>query len=120
MNSAVITEATCVLVVDDDDDFRALACMALEVRGHQVEDASSAADALALLGERGEEFMLVITDHRMPEMTGRQLRDTLATSNPDLAVCVWSAFPDLGADAVVKGMDSLERILDAVEGPTKR
>jgi two-component system cell cycle sensor histidine kinase/response regulator CckA len=65
-------ERCCVLVVDDDPDMLASTVRALRVEGYEVESAGSADDALALL-EAGAEPSVMVTDIRMPDMTGVDL-----------------------------------------------
>lgn len=61
-----------VLIVDDSDTLRKLVIVSLKVlRGCEVAEAASAVEALRLLKE--QDFDLVITDIRMPEMSGLQL-----------------------------------------------
>jgi CheY-like chemotaxis protein len=61
-----------VLVVDDNPTNRRIFRLQLERWGLMVEEAASAAEALALL-DRGEAFDLAILDHQMPGMDGAQL-----------------------------------------------
>lgn len=60
-----------ILLVDDEDDVRAVARMSLgRVGGHEVVDVDSGADALAAL-EVGPPFDAVVLDMQMPAMDGR-------------------------------------------------
>lgn len=60
-----------ILVVDDQPEVRLLFVMTLEMEGYDVCEASSAAEALAVL--RASEVSLVLTDYAMPGGTGTQL-----------------------------------------------
>jgi signal transduction histidine kinase/CheY-like chemotaxis protein/HPt (histidine-containing phosphotransfer) domain-containing protein len=64
-----------VLVVDDSRMSRLVMCKVLESFTFKVEEASCAADALALLEERDKTtpFRLIITDWNMPDTDGIQL-----------------------------------------------
>jgi CheY-like chemotaxis protein len=57
-----------ILVVEDDEDTRQLLALALGVRGHTVQEAHSADDALQRL--RSGRYDLVVTDYDMPGKTG--------------------------------------------------
>lgn len=69
-------EMPCVLVVDDEADFRAVLVRRLQARGIQTLDAGGGAQALALLQSRPVD--VVILDIKMPGMSGvevfRQMR----------------------------------------------
>ena len=62
-----------VLVVDDDANVRALYAVALEEFGHTVAMASDGATALEAL-RTGDHPCVVLTDLRMPQMDGFELR----------------------------------------------
>lgn len=57
-----------LLVVDDDDDLRAIFVDLLELEGHEVRSARNGRDGLALLTDRAPE--LIILDVEMPILTG--------------------------------------------------
>jgi two-component system response regulator GlrR len=57
-----------VLVVEDQDDVRRLLVTALEIEGHDVEEAANAHDGLIRLRE--SRYNLILTDYAMPGGTG--------------------------------------------------
>lgn len=68
-----------ILVVEDDRDLRRLNTEALTFYGYYVDAAEDGALALARIGEQS--YDLMITDNRMPNMTGVELLKELhATS----------------------------------------
>ncbi|MGY2049440.1 response regulator [Methylobacterium sp. JK268] len=83
-----------ILVVDDDPLVRIGTAAMLEDLGHSVREAASAAEALALLGERPG-IDGVITDHAMPGMTGLDLVRRLRTSHPGLPVILATGYAEL-------------------------
>jgi CheY-like chemotaxis protein len=65
-----------LLVVDDDPDILALVQLRLQRAGHKVVGASSGAEALAIVAERGVPDLAVL-DVSMPGMSGLELLSTL-------------------------------------------
>jgi CheY-like chemotaxis protein len=61
-----------VLVVDDDPNLRELVTIRLQKEGHRVVAADSAAEALAVVAQRGAPDVAVL-DVTMPDMTGLEL-----------------------------------------------
>jgi CheY-like chemotaxis protein len=57
-----------VLVVEDQDDVRRLLVTALEIEGHEVDEAGNAYDGLKRLRE--SRYKLVLSDYAMPGGTG--------------------------------------------------
>jgi DNA-binding response OmpR family regulator len=60
-----------ILVVDDDEDFRAGLRIALEMKGYHVEEASNGEEALPMLSAKPP--LLVLLDLQMPVMNGREM-----------------------------------------------
>jgi CheY-like chemotaxis protein len=82
-----------VLVVDDDPLVLMGTADLVEDLGHQVRQAPSATDALALL-ER-EQFDVVLSDQAMPGMTGVELAEEIARRQPDLPVILTTGYADI-------------------------
>ena len=61
-----------VLVVDDDPNLRQLVTVRLQKAGHRVLAADSAAEALAVVADRGAPDVVVL-DVTMPGMSGLEL-----------------------------------------------
>ncbi|HKX78187.1 MAG TPA: PAS domain S-box protein [Novosphingobium sp.] len=87
------TAALDILAVDDDAIVLMNTAMVLEDLGHRVHEATSAAQALAMLGDCPID--LLITDYAMPEMTGDELVEKARSLKPDLPVIVASGYADL-------------------------
>jgi putative two-component system response regulator len=92
-----------LLVVDDEEPIRVAIARFLRTCGFQVEAAACGADALELLGR--ERFMLMLSDIRMPGMTGIALLNRAIEGDPDLAVVMLSAVNDAttATDALARG-----------------
>ncbi len=112
-----------VMVVEDDADQRALIADVLAELGFVVELAPDAGVALALLDD-GAEVELLISDHRMPGMSGVELSRTLAARHPTVRTVLLTAYGDeelarqaMGAHALTVlskplSVIDLERVLD--------
>ncbi|MFT3836459.1 MAG: ATP-binding protein [Myxococcaceae bacterium] len=82
-----------LMLVDDDDLVRKATRVMLEHQGHQVVALGSGADALAAL-QRGAPCELLITDVRMPEMTGNELAERALALRPELRILAISGHTD--------------------------
>jgi CheY-like chemotaxis protein len=82
-----------VLVVDDDALVLLNTVTLAEELGHTVIEASSAAEALAILRERPVD--LVITDYAMPRMNGGQLAQAIVESWPDVKVIIATGYSEM-------------------------
>jgi two-component system response regulator PilR (NtrC family) len=87
-----------ILVVDDERSMRDFLKILLEKEGHDVSTAESGESALALL--LNNTFEVVVSDIRMPGMSGIDLLGKIKEETPDLSVIMITAFasPD---DAVL-------------------
>ena len=79
-------EAPAVLVIDDEDAIRNALSRFFTRRGWQVVQAADGRQALtALAAARGRSaFSLIISDLRMPELSGMELHDRIAEDFPEL------------------------------------
>lgn len=68
MNSTKAPRPARILVVEDQDDVRRMLVTALEIDGHQVDEADSAPAGLKRLREA--RYQLVLSDYAMPGGTG--------------------------------------------------
>jgi len=82
-----------ILVVDDDSSIRRTFAHHLADGGHEVSVAPDATSALAQIGALDP--ALVITDVRMPGMTGLELLARVKESRPDIDVVVMTAHEDM-------------------------
>lgn len=80
-----------ILVVDDEQLVRTALQLYLTHAGHAVELAESAEQALACLDT--EKFDCVVTDNRMPGMTGLELAVAIRTRWPSLRIMMFTAEP---------------------------
>ena len=79
-----------MLVVDDDESLRRVTQLQLEEAGYQVRTASNGAEALALIEE--DTPALVITDLKMPGLSGLEVLKRIRDSHPEITVVMITAF----------------------------
>jgi len=79
-----------ILVVDDDQDMRALLCDELSELGYRVAAAANGRDALKKLGE--EDYAVLLTDLRMQGMQGLELLNEARRDSPGTNVIIMTAF----------------------------
>jgi two-component system, chemotaxis family, chemotaxis protein CheY len=77
-----------ILVIDDDDDLRAMVRRILESRDHEVEEADEGGAGIAHLAQRAPD--LVITDIFMPGQDGIETLIELRKAFPKMKVIVMS------------------------------
>jgi putative two-component system response regulator len=82
-----------VLVVDDEESITDLICTALTPRGYRCATASNGAEALDMLAESPAAF--VVTDVRMPGMSGLALLEQIRAHYPDTFVILLTAYADV-------------------------
>ena len=110
-----------ILLVDDEEGFRFAAGVALRRGGYRVEETADGREALAKIlsaWDAGDPFALVVTDIRMPEMSGTELIDVLRESGDRTPVCAITCFGDQALVAVLAGKgctEYLEKPFDPME-----
>ena len=83
--------APTVLLVDDDDDVRGTSAEMLQELGYTVLQAESGPEALAVL-EAHPSLDVLVTDVRMPGMTGLELSEAALSRRRGLRVILISGF----------------------------
>jgi DNA-binding NtrC family response regulator len=96
------TQQARVLVVDDEIDMAESCSFFLKRAGHLATVATTGEQALALLKEA--QFDLVVTDVRLPRVSGLQLLDAIKSRDPDIEVLVVTGFPEI--EAAVRAIKS--------------
>lgn len=86
------TESTTILVVDDDAEVREIVAEFLIDAGHRVLQAGGGLEALRMLADDTEDVDLVITDVRMPDISGIELADRITRERQGLKVILISGF----------------------------
>lgn len=91
MESPLADRAHLILLVDDDDDVRETSADMLGELGYNVIQASNGQDALLILNQHPE-LELMVTDIRMPGMSGLELADAARAVRNDLKVILVSGY----------------------------
>jgi len=84
-----------VLIVDDDDAFRAALTEFLEIRGGQTKSCRDGREALKVLQDDKEPYDVVITDLIMPSVGGMEVIRAARLRHPDTQVIVITGFASL-------------------------
>jgi two-component system cell cycle sensor histidine kinase/response regulator CckA len=82
-----------ILLVEDENYVREVACEILESAGYHVIVAKTAKEALAVFEKQGP-FTLLVTDVVMPGMNGRDLARKLTSLQPGLKTIYMSGYTD--------------------------
>jgi DNA-binding NtrC family response regulator len=102
-----------VLVVDDDDAVRNALRRVLEHRGYQVVVSSSGGEALSRLAAGGYDAM--VSDVRMPGMSGLDLLRAVREHDRDLPVILVTGSPDLASATEALERGAFEYLIKPVE-----
>lgn len=92
-----------ILAIDDEEIVQSLIRDALEDEGHQVLTAASGEEAIKLL--ESTPFDLLITDIRMPRMSGTELVERARQINPGIGIIFITGYASLTSakDAIKQG-----------------
>jgi DNA-binding response OmpR family regulator len=118
-----------ILLAEDDTELRKLLCWSLERNGYHVvecSDGMSLMKKLGLLGpaDRVQPHDLIISDVRMPGVTGMQVLENVREFTNFPPMILITAFPDaasrnqatkLGAVAMIAKPFDIEELLDKIE-----
>ncbi len=112
LDSESLTMST-VLVVDDEKNYLVVLEDLLEDEGYNVLTASSGAEALELIAQSPVDT--VLSDIKMPGISGIELLDRILAIDPDLPVILMTAFAevDQAVEAMKKGaLDHIQKPFD--------
>jgi len=84
---------TKVLLADDDMSLRRVLEFQLEEAGYNVSTAQDGAEALEIFSQN--DFDCVITDLRMPKLSGLELLEQIKTANAEIPLIVITAFGEV-------------------------
>jgi two-component system cell cycle sensor histidine kinase/response regulator CckA len=96
---ATLRGSETVLLVEDDDQVRAVACNILRRQGYTVIDARDASEALSQCAQHAGAIHLLLSDVVMPQMSGPELARRIVQSRPEMKVLCMSGYTD---DSIVR------------------
>ena len=82
-----------ILVVEDDDQLRRMACLTLGAKGYRVLEACCGTEALRVV-KYASDVALVLTDIVMPGMSGGELACQVRAVNPKIRFLFMSGYSD--------------------------
>jgi CheY-like chemotaxis protein len=91
-----------ILVIEDEDVVRSLACRGLRDHGYMVLEATNGSEALDYIRAHPGTVDLIVSDVVMPEMGGRELGQNVALFEPELPILYMSGYT--GEDVVQRGL----------------
>jgi len=83
-----------ILLVEDEATVRRTVSKILETYGYRLLEAPNGVAALSICAQYEEPIHLLLTDVVMPEMSGRELADRLASQRPEMKVLYMSGYTD--------------------------
>ncbi len=110
-----------ILVVDDDEDVLQFVGEALSKTGYTVQTAASGEIALEILANQGSRWDMVISDLRMPTLSGMEVAAEVKKRDPGIYVMILTAWPTAvprsnpHVDAVLAKPATLEELKAAVD-----
>lgn len=97
-----------MLVVDDEKNYQVVLAALLEDEGHEVLTASSGQEALDIIKDSPVDT--VLSDIKMPGMSGIELLERIKAFDPDLPVILMTAFAEVDQAVMAMKMGALDHI----------
>jgi len=81
-----------ILVVDDEEDIVTIVRDGLQLNGFEVSVFTNPSEALKHFRKHSKEFCAVLSDIRMPQITGFQVAREVRNTNPAVKVILMTSF----------------------------
>lgn len=128
--SIALSASTRVMVVDDDFDIVYIIRRHLQKWGYEVDTFTNPLYALQVFKRNPERYSIILTDIRMPEMTGIHLARLMQEVKPDVKVIIMTAYeiepddladnlPTIRRDDILKKPFTLIQVCNAVKKQMK-
>jgi PAS domain S-box-containing protein len=88
-----------VLLVEDDDNIRAMLTRIFREHGYGVIETQSGGEALLMAEDEATRFDILVTDQVMPHISGLRLAERVRALRPDIGVLLLSGYPEDFPDA---------------------
>lgn len=92
-----------LLIVEDDDSVRSLAVRALQWAGHEVDSAADGAAGLSCIHAAEGRYDLVVSDIRMPGMSGVDMARAAGLAFPKIRILLITGYADQMDDLAALG-----------------
>jgi|WetSurMetagenome_2_1015567.scaffolds.fasta_scaffold137881_2 DNA-binding NtrC family response regulator len=123
------TKHARILLVDDEEFLLDLIREILEEAGYEVTALANSSDAFRTFSAAPSEFDLIITDERMPELSGSDLLGQILEIRPDVPVILHTDYPnatsmirarDIGARAILSKSFTMTQLVTSIRGLLER
>ncbi len=105
-----------LLVIDDDPGTLVTYGMILRLAGYDVATASTGGDGLRFVRSEKENLRLVLTDLRLPDLSGLEVLAAVRESAPHVPVVMISAWGTTASEAAAKQLGAVEFIEKPIVG----
>jgi len=109
----VVRGSETILLVEDDEEVRALVRQTLEREGYRLLDSAGPVEARHTAASHRGPIQLLITDVVMPKSSGRELADELTRLRPQMKVLYMSGY----GDAAMLNSGVLEKEVSFLQKP---
>jgi CheY-like chemotaxis protein len=112
-----MSEPTSIMVVEDEKELASLFKAFLERMGYDTVTFTDPIMALEFFKQGTKEFSLILTDLRMPEMSGLELAAEIRKFNEKIKIILITAF--MVEDLMISETYKLAKINEIVQKPVK-
>jgi len=109
-----VTQRKTILVIDDESIIRQSLCDQLEDLGFRVVEAENGKEGVDLIEKESPD--LVLTDLRMPEMSGLEVIEHSKKNHPDLLIIVISGAGHIGDAVEAMRLGAYDYLVKPVKG----
>ena len=112
-----MSEPTSIMVIEDEKELAALFKAFLENMGYDTVTFTDPLMALEFFKQGTKEFSLILTDLRMPQMSGIELAAEIRKFNDKIKIILITAF--MVEDLMISETYKLAKINEIVQKPVK-
>lgn len=127
---SAVEEKTSILLIDDETDVLTIFKKSLEMSGYSTYGFVNPVAAVEHFRQNPKAYDIVITDVRMPGMTGFEVAREIKTMNPDVKIILTSSFeinmkefkavlPSIEIDGIIDKPMSLHKLGDIIKSVKK-